>query len=603
MRGGLFLWLRQPMVRAWVLALALTLAQGLIWWLVLPPWTAPDEPGHYLYTRLLADLGLVPARADNNAAIEAPVITSLVATDWWGYEGRPVPQPLPERLTEDAVLAASGAQFQGEPPLFYVAPALLLRWLDTSGVTDPALALRWLRLWSLSLRLIAVIASLFLALNIWPDRSERALGLGVLVGITPMVAFIGGSLNNDALTIAWGAVAFALLATASSGWRWLLALIVVITGPLLADKSLLFLWPLALFWALVKLHQLRNRRLLILAGFVVLVALLLAPNPRWAAGWERYSMQTHSRSSENALHLSDGRSDDLVRLSQVISNKSALALRGQALTLEAKFWGDAGSVLNLRVADGRQAHEQSCEVLSHQQKCELPFTLDPHASRIHIQTAIEDNRDQHSTSEIHLRLHLLDDSGRDLLYNGDGRFAAPLGAPLFAWLERRLPIPNGFFVRALSPTAWDAPAQFRYILFAGFTRASFWGYFGWLSRPLPWWVYTLLAGFTFLAVCGLFQWGMAAIKRRRSRKASRTDQLLVLSLAAFLLILVQVWTPMLGHAWQPQGRYLFSALLPISVILFLGWENAIAPRWRRYLVPSLILGLISFNILSWIIVV
>ncbi len=111
------------MARAWLLALVLTLAQGVIWWLVIPPWTAPDEPGHYLYTRLLADLGRMPTRADNSADIEAPVIASLAATNWWGYENRSIPDPLPERLTNDAVLAASGAQIQDEPPLYYLAPA------------------------------------------------------------------------------------------------------------------------------------------------------------------------------------------------------------------------------------------------------------------------------------------------------------------------------------------------------------------------------------------------------------------------------------------------------------------------------------------------
>ncbi len=603
MQDGLTRWLQQPMVRAWLLALLFTLAQGLVWWIVTPPWTAPDEPGHYIYTRLLADLGRVPIRADNNADVEAPVIASLVATDWWGYEGRSYPQPPPERMIDDGVLVASGLQIHDEPPLYYILPALILRWLDARDIFDPALALHWLRLWSLALRFIAVIASLSLSRKTWPDRPDRALGIGVLVGITPMVGFIGGSFNNAVLALVWGAVAFALLATADSTWRWVLAATVVMAAPLFIDKSLLFLWPLALFWALVKIQKLRKYRLLILAGFVVLIALLLAPNPRWAAGWERYSVSAYSRSTENALHLSDGRSDHGAHLTQVISNKSVLALRGQAFMLEADFWGEPGSILNMRVADGQQAHEQSCEVVSRQQKCELPFMLDPQASRIHIQTAIEDNGDPHVTGEIYLRLRLLDDSGRNLLYNGDGRFAAPLGAPLFAWLERRLPIPNGFFVRALSPTAWDAPAQFRYLLFAGFTWASFWGYFGWLSRPLPWWAYTLLAGFTLLAAWGLFHWGMAAIKRWRSQQISKTDQLLVLSLAAFLLILMQVWSPMLGHAWQPQGRYLFSALLPISVILFLGWENILPPRWQAYLTPSLILGLVGLNILAWIIVI
>ena len=586
------------MVRAWLAALLLTLTMGFIWWLITPPWTAPDEPGHYLFARLFADLGRTPTRADSNAGIEASVIASLAATNWWEYEDRPAPQPLPERLTDDAVLAASGVQIQDEPSLFYIPPAQLLRWLDVRGIIDPAQALHWLRLWPFSLRLIAVIATLFLSRHTWPDRPDRALGLGVLVGITPMVEFIGGSFNNAALALAWGAVVFTLLATASSRWSWFLAMAVVVAGPLLVDKSLLFLWPLTLFWALLQIQRLRDYRLPMLTGFIILVVLLLVPNPRWAAGWEPYPVLTRNRSAENNLHL-DG---DQMRLTQIIAGKSVLALRGQMIVLEANYWGEAGSVLNLNVADGQQTQQQSCEVSSQQQRCELPFVLDQQAFGIRVQATLGDHAHPQVTGDIHLRLHLLDDSGRDLLYNGDGRFASPLGSPLFAWLERRLPIPNGFFARALSPAAWNAPALFRYLLFAGFTWASFWGYFGWLSRPLPWWSYALLAGFMLLAAWGLFQWGMAAIRRQRRRQISRTDRLLTLSLLAVLLILVQVWTPMLGHAWQPQGRYLFSALLPISVILYLGCENALPLRWRSYLIPSLILGLAGLNILSWIIV-
>ncbi len=591
------------MARVWLLVLLLTLAQGIIWWVITPPWTAPDEPGHYLYTRLLADLGRIPTRADNNAGIEAPVIVSLDATNWWSYEGRSVPHPVPERLADDAVLAASGAQIQDEPPLFYIPPALFLRWFDAHATIDLAQALRWLRLWSLTLRLVAVIATLSLARRTWPDRPDRALGLGLLVGVLPMVGFIGGSLNNDALALAWGAVAFALLATASSRWRWFCAATVIVAGPLLIDKSLLFLWPLALLWAAIHSQRLRNHRLLLLAGVIVIVALLLVPNSRWASGWKRYPALAYSRSPENALRLSDHRSDYRVRLAQIIADKPVLAIRGQPLVLEAVFWGEPGSVLNLRMANSHQTQQRLCIASSSQQNCRLPFVLDARASHIRILAAIGDLGHPEATGDIHLRLRLLDASGRDLLFNGDGRYAAPLGSPLFAWLERLAHIPSGFFARALGPAAWDAPAQFRYLLFAGFTWASFWGYFGWLSRPLPWWSYTILAGFTLLAGWGLFCWGMAAIRHWRRRQSTETDRLLALSLLAILFILAQVWTPMLGQAWQPQGRYLFSALLPISVILYLGWEFALPTRWRPYFIPSLILGLVSLNILSWIIVI
>lgn len=591
------------MSRAWLLVLLLTLAHGVIWWFVTPSWTAPDEPGHYLYTRLLADFGRVPSLNDLDSDLEAPLIASLEATRWWDYEKRPVPHPLPERLADDPVLAASGAQIQDEPPLFYLPPALFLRWLDAQGLSDPARALRWLRLWSLALRFVAVIASLFLVRCTWPDQPERTLGLGLLVGLLPMVGFIGGSMNNDVLALAWGAVAFTLLATASSLKRWLLAAAVIAAGPFLADKSLAYLWPLALVWSAMRWQWLRQRPWPALAGIGVIAALLLLPNFRWASGWERYPALASSRSPENALRLNDSRADYRLRLAQIISGKSVLALQGQPLVLEATFWGEPGSVLNLRLTNSRQTQEKLCIAAATPQNCQISFVLDPRAGSMRVLAAVGELGRPEATGDIYLRLRLLDADGWDHLFNGDGRYPAPLGSPLFAWLERSTSLPTGFFARALGPAAWDAPAQFRYLLFAAFTWASFWGWFGWLSRPLPWWSYAMLAGFTLLAGWGLFRWGTAAIRRWRQRQITATDRLLALSLSAVLLILAQTWTPMLGQAWQPQGRYLFSALLPISVILYLGWEFALPVRWRPYLNPALFLGLVGLNLLSWMIVI
>jgi len=563
--------------RHWLLALGLTLAHGLLWWALTPPWAAPDEPGHYLYARLLADLGRAPTLADLSPAVEAPLLASLVAHEWWAYNGRPQPPAPPARWQDDPTLAASGNQFENEPLLFYLLPAWWLRQAGERFGADPAAALRWLRLWPLLLRLLAVAAALALAQRTWPQQPHRWLSVGLLMGLLPMVGFIGGSFNNAALALAWGAVAFWALARHPR-----LALILILLGPLLADLSLLFLWPLAAGLGLWRLQR-RQPRLAaaLIAGLALILLLLCLPQPGWAAGWRRSPGDMISRAGGGGLALQP-QPGDTHALSQIIAGKELAALSGQTLRLRAEVLTQPRPALRLTWQDAAAAVEQVCS----ESVCDFSIPIPAHPTFLRIAAA--------AAQPMTFRLALTDAAGRQLLDNGDGRWPAPRGSTLFRSLEQRLPVPAGFFERLYAPATWDAAAQFRYLLFGGFTWASFWGFFGWLSRPLPWWIYLLLAAANALAGWGLLHGLPAAVRRRRS--PSSGDRLLLLAALALLLILAQVWAPMLGQAWQPQGRYLFPALLPIALLLAAGWEQALPPAHRDRLPPLLVILLTALNL-------
>ncbi|MCW5858838.1 MAG: hypothetical protein KIS63_11135, partial [Caldilineales bacterium] len=255
--------------------------------------------------------------------------------------------------------------------------------------------------------------------------------------------------------------------------------------------------------------------------------------------------------------------------------------------------------LTLTVADGSQTASLACSML---RPCRLPFT--PAADATFLRLEVEAER----PSRFQLRLR--DESGRNLLFNSDGALSDSVGSPFFAYLERRLPIPAGYFGQALAPAAWDAPSQFRYLLYAGFTWASFWGYFGWLSRPFPWPVYVLLIIATLAAAWGIFRLSFPAALATdatpsppSSPARNEDGALLRLSLLACGLLLAQVWLPMVGQSWQPQGRYLFPGLLPISILLLLGWEAALPKTWRNPLPLLLAAGLSLLNLLAWRIVI
>lgn len=574
----------------WGLILILTAAAGLVWWWLLPPWTAPDEPGHYLFARLLAAPGDVTASPEPRSRVEAGILTSLAAHDWWGYNGRSQPKNLSNRFAADPILAASGDQAVGEPRLFYDLAALWLGRMATTSSSDPAAQLRLLRLGTLVLHVLATLMSLVLSRLVWPGRTDRALGLGMLVGLLPMVGFASVSFNNNALALFWGALAFTLLVGAwlhKGSVFWLATLAVVASGPLVVDPGLLYLWPLTLVLLAVRLLGSHPRTWPVFIVLLVSLCALLLPNPRWAAGWRASPSAGPTRVRERlAMAPTAGKSAQIV---QIIVGKETLPLRGLPLRLEAETSGDPGSSVDVTVSDGIRMLRLHC-------RSGLPCSgmFAPDAAATFLRVSAEANE-----GETVLTLRLVDESGRNLLFNGDGRQPELLGRPLFLLLERLLPVPAGFFGRAVSPAAWDTVAQLRYALFVVFTCVSFWGYYGWLSRPLPGSVYLLLAAAMLAAAWGVLHHLSSAGHHWRRSEPTYEDRAILLSSLALLFILMQTWLPMIGQSWQPQGRYLFAALLPIAILLLLGWEAVFPAAWQRYFLPVLAAALLALNLASW----
>jgi hypothetical protein len=152
---------------ALTLVLALHLALALAFNARVPLGGAPDEPAHA-------------------ACVESLLHGRLPVWDWparpEGYEAH-------------------------QPPLYYAAAAL---WDLPLRGTHPALQLRWLRVFSTFLHLLALLC-------IW-RMARLCLGPGVALAATaaaaalPMFAFIGASVSNDALANLAGSLLL---------WRWL----------------------------------------------------------------------------------------------------------------------------------------------------------------------------------------------------------------------------------------------------------------------------------------------------------------------------------------------------------------------------------------------
>lgn len=128
------------------------------------------------------------------------------------------------------------------------------------------------------------------------------------------------------------------------------------------------------------------------------------------------------------------------------------------------------------------------------------------------------------------------------------------------------------------------------------TFQSFWGQFGWMGVVMDRWVYAVLVLFILVVVAGL----VVAWLQRQWNTASRQQALLLLATLACTLVLF------LGYNLtfvQPQGRYLFPALIPAGSGVALGlytWLRLLGRRsWLNWLLPAgLALALIGLDMLA-----
>ncbi len=118
------------------------------------------------------------------------------------------------------------------------------------------------------------------------------------------------------------------------------------------------------------------------------------------------------------------------------------------------------------------------------------------------------------------------------------------------------------------------------------TFNSFWGQFGWMTVLMPQWVYRLLWVFSTMVTIGV----LFNLRRYHQKKKARFPNITLFPLVGLFLLTFAVH---LGYNFtfeQHQGRYLFPALIPISIGVAIGinsWTRPLRPflPLDRYLLP------------------
>ncbi len=115
---------------------------------------------------------------------------------------------------------------------------------------------------------------------------------------------------------------------------------------------------------------------------------------------------------------------------------------------------------------------------------------------------------------------------------------------------------------------------------------SFWGQFGWMGVLLDQRIYQALVILSALALIGLVIWVVRIWRRRGTLPPWQWAAGCLLIVSGLLTLASYLWynTQFVQH----QGRYLFTALVPISLAVALGWREALR-RERAWPLAALLL--------------
>ncbi len=204
---------------AWICA-AVAALSAASWSIVTPPFQVPDEPSHFAYAQRLAETGRLPTSGGSRFAPEElavledlhqrevrlrPARGTISSAVQQRRMEEDLAQPLPRRGPGDAGLAST------EPPLYYALEAIPYRLDESGNLLD---RLTWMRLVSALLAGVSVLF-VFLFLREALPGARWAWTVGALgVALFPLLGFMSGAVNPDALLCAVSAALFYCLARA-----------------------------------------------------------------------------------------------------------------------------------------------------------------------------------------------------------------------------------------------------------------------------------------------------------------------------------------------------------------------------------------------------
>ncbi len=218
------------------------LTHGVAYALTVPPWQAPDEPGHFEHVYLMVEQRRLFSPVDVDPALEREIIASLYANHYWDYVPHGRPADMPEHLGDLNTFAGSSRTLE-RPSLSYLPYALVLAPIRHQDVD---FQLRALRLSSV-LYLAVIVGLVWAAARaLFPASLVPAVVAAAFAALLPQHAYIMASVSDGNLTEVLASAGFLVMARSARfglNWRRALALGLLSLLSLTTKNTALFLLP------------------------------------------------------------------------------------------------------------------------------------------------------------------------------------------------------------------------------------------------------------------------------------------------------------------------------------------------------------------------
>jgi hypothetical protein len=575
----------------WLIALmALAFAHSAAYALVVPLWQAPDEPMLYEYVALTEQLGRIPAVSDRSPVLEQQIFDSLVRNDFWRYTtGSAV---APQTLADGEQLFFMPRQVGGDPPVYFGAAALILRLVPDWTIDMRA---RLLRLLNAALVPLVVLCSYGVACEFVetrkfeaenqgtkeqrndatsrnhqpPATSRLPLAVASFIALQPMLAFVSGSVGNDALANVCAAVlCWAWLRMLGRGVtlrRALLVCALLVIG-LLTKRTLL---PYLVMLPVTGLgYALRSRRVIGALGLglalgLVGIGIWGTRQIDWDGAWGWYWLGGHQPATRISA-AGHGAALE-VQAGQIavypVPTAAGDRLRGGSFQYGARVWSDNEASGRLIVLNDQERHE--IRFVAHKAVSTIDTTASVYPATKGVVLAF-----QTDSGTLYADDFWAEGAGIQLLTNGTLDLPAlNQGSSLLEVLQY-LRLPEVFWAISSGLGPKTLPQNWGALLFA-----SFWGHFGWMGLPFVFgsaWQ-PALVGFCAVGALGVI---LAFIQLKQARR--QLGALVGLCLVGVLLPLINAYAMPSNQALS-QGRYLFPLLAPIAILLAAG-QSALVPQ-------------------------
>jgi 4-amino-4-deoxy-L-arabinose transferase-like glycosyltransferase len=271
--------------------LLLTLLNGLLWSAATPLWQGPDEDGHFAATQFVAEHLRLPGHDDGFRADELVMAADLADTgklhnhpelrQAFG-DGQTGPHEAELRaldpVTRTSYAIGAPGKLNHTSPLYYMLGAAAYRLAYDADLLGRVFAVR---LFSVVLTVLMVLASYFLAAEVMPGQHDAALTVAALVSFQPMLSFVGSVVNNDILL---NLLTTAAIWTLVRMWRYgvsgrrtvglgMALGLGMLSKPLIAGLALPVAWVFAREWWQ---RRCERRRVVLLGLLALAVALALS---------------------------------------------------------------------------------------------------------------------------------------------------------------------------------------------------------------------------------------------------------------------------------------------------------------------------------------